>query len=138
MSDRGWKKAERRFAGDVGETRIPVTGERDGADFGAQAPFRYQLKIRKALPAWLFTWLSGIVATAKRAGPDVTGVLVLNRPRSPRRHALVILRWDDWVDLVGTPSVATHPEEEAVDPNGAGDALSHTPEQTCHKEASHG
>lgn len=101
MAEKGWKRAERVMAADVGESRIPVTGERDGADFGRVTPFRYQLKVRRALPAWLFSWLGGIVGRAAEDGPAVTGVLVLNRPRHPRRDALVILRWSDWVALHG-------------------------------------
>jgi hypothetical protein len=100
MSERGWKKAERMIAGDFGGKRIAVTGERDGADVSHEL-FAFQLKVRKALPAWLFTWLNGICGTAKRQ--NKVGVLILRRPREARRNALVILRWGDWVDLHGTP-----------------------------------
>lgn len=102
MPDRGWKKAERVMARDMGCERIPVTGEREGADF-ATGPFAYQLKVRRMLPVWMFTWLSGICASAARK--NQTGVLVLNRPRQPRRNALVVLRWSDWISLHGTPNV---------------------------------
>lgn len=98
MSDKGWKRAERQHARDVGTERIPVTGERDGADFVA-GPFAYQLKVRKVIPAWIGAWLGGICAMAARS--NRTGVLVLNRPHRPRRAALVVLRWQDWVDLHG-------------------------------------
>lgn len=101
--DKGWKRAERMIAADCGGQRIPVTGERHGSDVDHPL-FAYQLKVRRALPAWLFTWLAGIVANAKRT--DRVGVLVLNLPRKPRRGALVVLRWDDWVSLHGTPAVA--------------------------------
>jgi hypothetical protein len=104
VSDRGWKKAERMMARDVGEERIPVTGERHGADFGQRSPFWYQLKVRRMAPAWLFMWLDGICGTAQRASHDVTGVLVLNRPRRPRRDAVVVVRWADWVALHGAPN----------------------------------
>ena len=98
--EHGWKRAERLLARDVGTRRIPVTGERAGADF-ASGPFCYQAKVRRSLPAWLFDWLSGVCQAADRRGQ--TGVLVLNRPRAPRRHAVVILRWSDWVALHGLP-----------------------------------
>ena len=57
------------MARDVGSERIPVTGERDGADF-QDGLCVYQLKVRKAIPKWLWVWLGGIVATrhAQRQG----------------------------------------------------------------------
>ena len=98
MPDRGWKQAERNHARDVGSERIPVTGERHGADF-VDGLFAYQLKVRKVIPAWIFEWLRGICTTAETT--DRIGVLVMNQPRKPRREALVVVRWGDWVDLHG-------------------------------------
>jgi hypothetical protein len=99
------------MARDVGCEREPVTGEREGRDFGKATPFAYQLKVRGMLPVWLFGWLDGICATALRH--NQVGVLVLNRPRRRRSEALVIVRWADWVALHGTPAI---PEDsEAVD-----------------------
>jgi hypothetical protein len=100
MSNPGWKKAERRMARDVGSERIPVTGERHGADFRCGVAC-YQLKVRGMLPSWLWGWLSGIQASAKREGK--AGVLVLKQPRQKDTEALVILSWSDWVSLHGTP-----------------------------------
>ena len=100
--DRGWKKAERLMARDVGNEREPVTGEREGRDFGKRGPFAYQLKVRRSLPAWLFAWLDGICRTADRH--EQTGVLVLNRPRRPRKDALVVIRWRDWCAFHGGDS----------------------------------
>ena len=62
MSEKRWKVVERKFARDVGVERIPVTGERDGADF-EDAIACYQSKSRKCIPSWLGSWLSGIVGT---------------------------------------------------------------------------
>jgi len=100
MSERRWKRVERKLAGDVGVQRIPVTGERDGADF-ADASACYQAKSRRALPGWLWRWLSGIRATGQRHGK--AGVLVLHRPGQARADALVVLSWADWCALHGTP-----------------------------------
>ena len=86
------------MAKDVGTTRIPVTGERDGADFMTPM-FAYQLKVRKAIPVWLGEWLTGICTTAARK--DQIGVLVLNRPHQRRKDAVVCVRWSDWVELHG-------------------------------------
>ena len=75
-----------------------MTGERHGADF-EDPTFAYQVKVRRALPTWLFRWLEGIIGRAAATGR--TGVLVLNTPRSPRRNALVCLRWSDWLAVQG-------------------------------------
>ena len=67
MPDKSWKKFERRLAERVGGKRIPVTGERDGADVIA-GPFCYQAKLRRGLPSYLRRWLSGIVSAGERSG----------------------------------------------------------------------
>jgi hypothetical protein len=98
MPDKGWKAFERRMCRDVGTERIPVTGERDGAD-GSTSLFAFQFKLRKSLPGWLWTWLAGIRSHAKDKGK--VGVLVLKRPRQRDAEALVVLTWDDWCELHG-------------------------------------
>jgi hypothetical protein len=99
--DRGWKQAERRMARDVGTSRVPVTGiDRHGADF-SDGLTCYQLKVRKAIPRWLWDWLSGIQGHAKDKGK--AGALVLKRPRQKDEDAIVILSWRDWVSLHGSP-----------------------------------
>jgi hypothetical protein len=99
MADKAWKANERRFARDMGCERIPVTGERHGADF-VDGIAAYQLKVRRAIPGWLWTWLSGIQATGQRTGK--AGVLVLKQPGQRDTDAIVILSWKDWQDLHGT------------------------------------
>lgn len=99
MKRGSWKGAERRFARDVGCERIPVTGERAGADF-TDGIACYQLKVRRAIPGWLWGWLSGIQGTAK--GKGKAGVLVLKQPNQRDAEAIVILSWDDWISLHGT------------------------------------
>ncbi len=99
MPDKGWKKYERRVAGDLGGRRIPVTGiDRHGADVEC-AMFCVQVKLRKALPSWLWEWLGGISASAERQGK--IGVLVLKKPRQQDVDALVVVRYSDWCDLHG-------------------------------------
>ena len=98
MPDRGWKKFERRLCRDMGTERIPVTGERAGAD-GATSLFAFQFKLRRSLPGWLWAWLAGIVSHAEDKGK--VGVLVLKKPRQRDDEALVVLRWKDWRDLHG-------------------------------------
>jgi hypothetical protein len=82
MADKGWKAFERRMARDVGTER-----------------FCFQFKLRRVLPAYLWEWLGGIVASAARSGK--VGVLVVKKPRQQDADALVVLRWQDWVDLHG-------------------------------------
>jgi hypothetical protein len=115
VADRTWKAYERRACRDMGVERQPVTGERDGADNAPHPMFCFQFKLRRMLPAWLFTWLGGIVATAQRAGK--VGVLVLKLPRMADADALVVLRWRDWVDLHGPSGFGTraHRAEGASD-----------------------
>ena len=98
MPTSSWKASERRMARDVGTERIPVTGERHGADF-ADGIACYQLKVRRMLPAWLWAWLGGIQGTAAKQGR--VGVLVLRVPRMRDEDALVVLAWRDWVALHG-------------------------------------
>ena len=53
MADKSWKAFERRIAKRMGgKRRIPVPGERDGADVDA-GPFCYQAKLRKGVPDYL-------------------------------------------------------------------------------------
>lgn len=94
-----WKKFERALARDVGTERIPVTGERDGADF-ENAMFSYSAKFRKAaISKDLSGWLDRVETKGRATGR--VGVLVVRRHRRPRRDAAVILTWGDWLDLHG-------------------------------------
>lgn len=99
MADRAWKKFERRLAQRVGGKRIPVTGERDGADVIA-GPFCYQAKLRKGVPEYLRSWLSGITTSAERK--NKTGILVWKEPRQKDDDALAILRLRDFQELIGS------------------------------------
>ena len=103
MKNGSWKAAERRLARDVGSERKPCDGSRDGADF-SDAICDYQLKVRKSIPGWLWTWLTGIQGTANRNGRH--GALVLKHPRQQDEDALVIVSWKAWVDLHGVPKEA--------------------------------
>lgn len=98
MPDKAWKATERRMARDVGTQRIPVTGERDGADY-EDGIACYQLKVRRAIPSWLWAWLSGIQCTGERRGK--VGVLVMKRPGDRDADSVVVLSWKHWVDLHG-------------------------------------
>ena len=98
MPDKSWKAFERRLAKRVGGKRIPVTGERDGADVIAP-PFCYQAKLRRGQPSYLRAWLKGIVAAGERSG--TTGVVVWKQPGARDDDAVVVLRLRDWQDWHG-------------------------------------
>ena len=98
--DRSWKAFERRLAHRMGGRRIPVTGERDGADVVDGSSFVYQCKLRRGLPSYLREWLRGIVAAGERTG--ATGIVIWKAPRALDDDALVILRLADWQALHGS------------------------------------
>ena len=83
----------------MGGRRIPVTGERDGADVVGGGPFVYQCKLRKGVPDYLRAWLDGIVAAGKRQG--ATGIVVWKAPHARDDDAVVVLRLKDWQDWHG-------------------------------------
>ena len=82
----------------MGGRRIPVTGERDGADVGG-GPFCYQAKLRRGVPSYLRDWLRGTVAAGERSG--ATGVVIWKAPNARDDEAVVVLRLRDWQDLHG-------------------------------------
>ena len=96
MANKSWKAFERRLAKRVGGKRIPVTGERDGADVVA-GPFCYQAKLRRGMPSYLREWLRGIVAAGGRSG--TIGILVWKAPNARDDDAVVVLRLKDWASL---------------------------------------
>lgn len=97
MSDKRWKAVERKVAAKVRGQRIPVTGERDGADV-LSPMFAYQVKSRRRHPRWLTEWVAGITGAS---APKI-GVVVLHTPGHEVDDALVVLRFKDWVDLHGS------------------------------------
>ena len=99
MPDKAWKAFERRVAKRVGGRRIPSTGEKEGVDVDA-GPFVYQAKLRRGMPSYLRSWLSGIVAAGKRHGGS-TGVVIWKAPGARDDDAVVVLRLRDWQDWHG-------------------------------------
>ena len=99
MADKSWKAFERRLAKRMGGRRIPVTGERAGADVIGGGPFAYQCKLRRGLPSYLRGWLRGITAAGERV--NSIGVVVWKAPNARDDDAVVVLRLRDWQDLHG-------------------------------------
>src|SRR5260370_23732792 len=87
MPDTTWKAFERRLAQALGTGRVtgrvPVTGERAGADFG-DGMFGYQAKLGRRCSAYLRDWLAGVVAAAQRP-PGGRGGLGAQRRLRRRR-----------------------------------------------------
>jgi len=97
MADRSWKAYERRLARAVHGRRIPVTGERDGADV-VDGMFCYQAKLGRRFPAYIGHWLAGIRAAGARRGGK-TGIVVW-KPKGGQDHdAVVLLTFADWCEL---------------------------------------
>lgn len=104
-----WKKFERELARDMGTERIPVTGERNGADFETPM-FRFQAKRRKdCMPQEILRWIDEAQLAAVAEGKGRVPVVVIQRRGCNRREAVVLLRWADWRDLHGKV-----PNQEAV------------------------
>lgn len=98
---KAWKRFEAWLAKCVGTRRIPVTGERDGADFET-GMFVYSAKHRASqYPLTVARWLERVVIRALSRSPEKVGVLVIGKPRAPYDDAIVVLRWKDWRELHG-------------------------------------
>lgn len=101
-----WKNFERRICKRFRAVRIPVAasgyggslrGGRDGESECGR--FDYQMKKRtKASTTDLFAWLAEIVRTAMNR--DRVGVLVYNRPGDDDGCALVVLRAEQWEQVL--------------------------------------
>jgi hypothetical protein len=98
MTDHAWKQFERRLARDVASERIPVTGERAGADF-EDPRFCFQAKLGRSMPSYLREWLTGIQAAGAARSPQKIGVVVWKPKRTEDADALVIVSWRDWLAL---------------------------------------
>jgi len=93
VSERAWKQFERRLAHALGTQRIPVTGERAGADF-VDADYAYQAKLGRRCPAYLQAWLAGISTAAAQRG--LRGVVIWKPKGARDADALVVLKFKDW------------------------------------------
>jgi hypothetical protein len=101
VSDTSWKAFERRIAAALGTRRIPVTGERAGADL-EDGLFVYQAKLGRRCPAYLREWLAGIRFAGAARSPGKVGVVVWKPKGGRDGDALVVLAFADWRDLHGS------------------------------------
>ena len=105
MSDRSWKAFERRIAARHGGKRIPVTGERAGADCDC-GMFAVQCKLGRGMPSYLQDWLDGIRAAGARR--DKIGIIVWKPKGARDNDAIVVLSLRDWTDLHGNAPSEPH------------------------------
>ena len=100
MADKSWKAFERRIAQRVGGRRIPVTGERDGADVVGGGPFVYQAKLRKGVPSYLRELgYRGIVEGGGALRRRYRCFRCGKQPNARDDDAVVVLRLRDWASL---------------------------------------
>ena len=98
--DKAWKAFERRLARRVGGRRIPVTGERDGADVVVGGPFVYQAKPARA---YLPTYGTGCAGSWRRA--SATAALQAWWCGKLRTHATMTL-WCSYGSGIGKTGMA--------------------------------
>lgn len=98
VADKTWKKRERAVAKRLNGNRIPVTGERAGAD--CETPLLcVQVKHGRRRPAFLADWLSGIRGNAHPKGK--VGIVVWSAQREKQGDAIVLLTLADFESLHG-------------------------------------
>lgn len=105
--DSGWKQYERRICRDHGVKRKPVSGrqtDKHGADNENHPMFVIQCKLTKRLPKWLETAVRGAAAKGRATGK--VGITIVKRPGAHDKHGLVIMEYQDHVDLHGVTKEA--------------------------------
>jgi len=111
MPDRGWKAFERRVAAWFHQgQRIPVTGERDGADIDA-APFWVQCKLRKALS--LRAARSALIRLQAKVPEGDTALLVHKFPGERDTEAVVMMLASEFKGWHGRSEVQQAQADEA-------------------------
>lgn len=100
MSDKAWKRSERKVAAIVGGVRVPVSGHQRGDVPDVSHPWlSIECKHRKTLPALIHGAMNQARAAARS---DQLPVAIVHE--SGRRHAsdLVVIRLGDFYDWFGS------------------------------------
>jgi Holliday junction resolvase len=93
MTEKCWKRAERRIAELLGGRRIPVSGRQRGDCPDVEHPtLSIECKSRKSLPNWIEDAL--VQAEASSRGGQVP-VVVLHQHGQRYRDALAVMRLED-------------------------------------------
>lgn len=101
MTERAWKRTERRVAAVLGGQRIPITG-RKGPDV-SHPLLAIEVKHRAVLPQWLRAAVAQAVACA---GRDQLPVAVLHEAGQHHSEHMVVLRLRDFRGIFGTDGLA--------------------------------
>ena len=99
MTERSWKRYERRIAAVLGGTRVPVTGRSRGDRPDVEDP---RLSIEVKQRAHVLGWLLKTMAQAEAAAQaDQIPVVVVHEVGQPYRRSVVMLRLEDFADWFG-------------------------------------
>ena len=96
MSDKSWKRFERKVAEQLGGYRIPVSGVSSGFKGDVSHPlFFVECKWGKQIPKTILKWFSKADGQSKDSGKVV---LVVMKPRGVHEE-FVLLRFKDFLDI---------------------------------------
>lgn len=88
MSEKHWKRQERKLAVRLGGTRVPITGRtRGSAPDIAHDVFAIEVKCRKVIPGWLREALAQAKACQRS---DAQLPIVLLHEQGQRRDAVIV------------------------------------------------
>jgi hypothetical protein len=116
VTEKCWKRAERRVAEILGGRRVPVSGRQRGATPDvAHEVLSVEVKTRKTLPAWIQDAMKQAEACAKEGQVPVT---VLHQHGQRYRDSLVLMRLGDLEEREVDEEMETYldprPEERAA------------------------
>jgi hypothetical protein len=98
MSDKTWKKAERRIAELLGGVRVPVTGRQRGdAPDILHERFSIEVKHREALPDWILDAMRQ--AEASQRGNQIP-IAILHQKGMAYEDSLTVVRLSLIIELL--------------------------------------
>lgn len=96
MSERAWKRSERRIAEVLGGRRVPVSGRGRGDAPDIEHPaLSIEVKTRKSLPAWIKDALAQAEASSTAGRVPV---VVLHERGKRYASSLAVMRLEDFAD----------------------------------------
>jgi len=95
MTDKLWKKAERKICAMLGGTRRGPTGRDDSDCYHSWLAVEIK---NRPMPTYIRRWMSQAIVNSE---PDHLPVVVWHPPGTAYGGSLVILRLDDFLDWFG-------------------------------------